>query len=150
MLSKTVNITYKEAIPVTKQMAEFYAAGTFEVYATVERKDPDNELNNRTVYVGVNGDMHLTLPNLVNGELSDEGAEVIRYGDHFNNVFDDDIHFMQYLKTISNAGFEIYRMNPWWEIWSDDYPDGEVYDSFYEAVDGAVDFINDDEYWEQY
>lgn len=150
MLNKTIDITYEEVIPTTRQMPEFYADGDCELYATLERKDPDNEYNDRTVYVVVNGEMHLTLPNLVNGELSDEGAEIIRHANDFAQHFKDDIQFMQFVKTISNSGFEIYRMNPWWEVYSDDYPDGVVFDTFYEAIDGAISFINDDEYWEQY
>lgn len=150
MLSSIVEITYEQVIPESRQMAEWYADGGCELYATIERKDPDNEYNDRTVYVGVNGEMHLTIPNIVNGELSDEGATIIRHCHDFNNYFNSEAEFMQFLKTTGNAGFEVYRMNPWWEIWSDDYPDGEVYDTFYEAVEGAISFINDDEYWEQY
>jgi hypothetical protein len=131
-------------------MPEFYADNTFHVYATLERKDPDNEYNDRTVYVGVNGEMDLVIPNLINGELSDDEGTRIRYGNDFAAAFKDDIQFWQFLKVMGNAGWEVYRQNPWWEIWSDDYPDGEVFDTFYEAVDGAISFINDDEYWEQY
>jgi hypothetical protein len=54
---------------------------------------------------------------------------------------------MQFLKTISNSGFEIYRMNPWWEVFSHNSDMGEVYDTFYEAVDGGIDYILDDRNW---
>lgn len=51
------------------------------------------------------------------------------------------------LKTISNSGFEVYRMNPWWEVFSHNCDMGEVYDTFYEAVDGGIDYILDDRNW---
>jgi hypothetical protein len=51
------------------------------------------------------------------------------------------------LVTISNAGFEIYRMNPWWEVFSHNSDMGEVYDTFYEAVDCGIDYILDDRNW---
>ncbi len=138
-----VTVTYKEAIPTSKQMPEFYVWGEgYESYATITYLD-------RTVEVERGGEMHLTLPNLVNGELSDEGATVVRYSDDLEAAgINDDIQFMQYLKTISNSGFEVYRMNPWWEVFSHNSDMGEVYDTFYEAVDGGIDYILDDSNWD--
>ena len=138
-----VTVTYKEAIPTSKQMPEFYVWGEgYESYATITYLD-------RVVEVERGGEMHLTLPNLVNGELSDEGATVVRYSDDLEAAgINDDIQFMQYLKTISNSGFEVYRMNPWWEVFSHNSDMGEVYDTFYEAVDGGIDYILDDSNWD--
>lgn len=138
-----VTVTYKEAIPTSKQMPEFYVWGEgYESYATITYLD-------RTVEVERGGEMHLTLPNLVNGELSDEGATVVRYSDDLEAAgINDDIQFMQYLKTISNSGFEVYRMNPWWEVFSHNSDMGEVYDTFYEAVDCGIDYILDDSNWD--
>ena len=138
-----VTVEYKEKIPTSKQMPEFYVWGEgYESYATITYLD-------RTVEVERGGEMHLTLPNLVNGELSDEGATVVRYSDDLEAAgIKDDIHFTQYLKTISNSGFEVYRMNPWWEVFSHNSDMGEVYDTFYEAVDCGIDYILDDSNWE--
>ena len=138
-----VTVEYKEKIPTSKQMPEFYVWGEgYESYATITYLD-------RTVEVERGGEMHLTLPNLVNGELSDEGATVVRYSDDLEAAgINDDIQFMQYLKTISNSGFEVYRMNPWWEVFSHNSDMGEVYDTFYEAVDGGIDYILDDSNWD--
>jgi len=137
-----VTVTYKEKIPTSKQMPEFYVWGEgYESYATIKYQD-------RVVEVERGGEMHLTLPNLVNGELSDEGATVVRYSDDLEAAgINDDIQFMQYLKTISNSGFEVYRMNPWWEVFSPNEDMGEVYDTFYEAIDGGIDYILDDRNW---
>lgn len=137
-----VTVTYAEKIPTSKQMPEFYVWGEgYESYATITYLD-------RTVEVERGGEMHLTLPNLVNGELSDEGATVVRYSDDLEAAgINDDIQFMQYLKTISNSGFEVYRMNPWWEVFSHNEDMGEVYDTFYDAIDGGIDYILDDRNW---
>jgi hypothetical protein len=137
-----VTVEYKEVIPTSKQMPEFYVWGEgYESYATIRYDD-------RVVEVERGGEMHLTLPNLVNGELSDEGATVVRYSDDLEAAgINDDIQFMQYLKTISNAGFEVYRMNPWWEVFSHNSDMGEVYDTFYEAIDCGIDYILDDRNW---
>jgi hypothetical protein len=137
-----VTVEYKEVIPTSRQMPEFYVWGEgYESYATIRYQD-------RVVEVERGGEMHLTLPNLVNGELSDEGATVVRYSDDLEAAgINDDIQFMQYLKTISNSGFEVYRMNPWWEVFSHNEDMGEVYDTFYEAIDGGIDYILDDRNW---
>ena len=137
-----VTVTYTEKIPTSKQMPEFYVwSNGYESYATITYED-------RVVEVERGGEMHLTLPNLVNGELSDEGATVVRYSDDLEAAgINDDIQFMQFLKTISNAGFEVYRMNPWWEVFSHNEDMGEVYDTFYEAIDGGIDYILDDSNW---
>lgn len=138
-----VTIEYMEMIPESRQMPEFYAVGTSKDYAIVTRGD-------REVRVAVNGEMHLTLPMIdSDGELTDEGAPVIRYGDEISQLFRDDIDFWQYVKVISRSGFEIYRMNPWWEVYDDFDLDGSVYDTFYEAIEGAISTVLDDEYWSQ-
>jgi hypothetical protein len=137
-----VTIEYFAAIPETKQSPEFYAVGGSCDYAIVTRGD-------REARVAINGEMHLTIPNIVNGELDDTNAQVIRYGDEFSDLFKDDIHFWQFVKTISLSGFEIYRMNPWWEVYDKFDPEGGVYDTFYEAIEGAIATVLDDEYWSQ-
>lgn len=137
-----VTIEYTQTIPTNKQSPEFYVwQEGAESYAQVTFLD-------RVVDIERNGEMHLTLPNLVNGELSDEGATVVRYSDDLEAAgINDDIQLSQFIKTISNSGFEIYRMNPWWEVFAHNEDMGEVYDTFYEAVEAALDYITDDQYW---
>jgi hypothetical protein len=139
-----VTIDYKEVIPKHIQSPEFYVEGNgSNTIAILSRGD-------REIYVSANGEMDLTIPNIVDGELSDEGATRIRYAsDLFEAGIKDDIQFIQLIKTISNAGFEIYRMNPWWEIWAEHDPDGIVSDSdnFYDAIDIATALLFDEEYW---
>ena len=137
-----VTVEYKEVIPTSKQMAEFYVwQEGFENYATITYQD-------RVVEVERGGEMHLTLPYFINDELCDEGATHVRYSDDLQAAgINDDIQLIQFLKTISNSGFEIYRMNPWWEVFSHNSDMGEVYDTFYEAIDGGIDYILDDRNW---
>jgi len=139
-----VTIDYNEVVPKHIQSPEFYVEGHgFNQIATLTRGD-------RQIHVAANGEMDLTIPNIVNGELSDEGATRIRYASDLREAgIKDDIQFIQFIKTISNSGFEIYRMNPWWEIYADHDPDGIVSDSdnFYDAIDIATALLFDDEYW---
>ena len=137
-----VTVEYTQTIPTSKQMPEFYVwQEGYESYATITYLD-------RVVEVERGGEMSLTLPNLVNGELSDEGVTIVRYSDDLEAAgINDDIQLMQFIKTISNSGFEIYRMNPWWEVFSHNSDMGEVYETFYEAVDAGIDHILDDKGW---
>ena len=137
-----VTVEYTQTIPTSKQMSEFYVwQEGAESYATVTYLD-------RVVEVERNGEMHLTLPYFINGELSDEGATQVRYSDELEAAgISDDIQLMQFLKTISNSGFEVYRMNPWWEVFSHNCDMGEIYETFYEAVEGGIDYILDDRNW---
>ena len=108
-----VTVEYTQTIPTSKQMPEFYVwQEGYESYATIKYED-------RVVEVERGGEMHLTLPYFINDELCDEGATHVRYSDDLQAAgINDDIQLMQFLKTISNSGFEIYRMNPWWEVFS--------------------------------
>jgi hypothetical protein len=138
-----VTVTYKEKIPTSKQMPEFYVWGEgYESYATITYLD-------RTVEVERGGEMSLTIPEIINGELEDTCSNIVRYSDDLESAgINDDIQLMQFIKTISNSGFEVYRMNPWWEVFAHNEDMGEVYDTFYEAVDGGIDYILDDSNWE--
>jgi hypothetical protein len=138
-----VTVEYTQTIPTSKQMPEFYVwQQGAESYATITYLD-------RVVEIERNGEMHLTLPYYKNGELTDEGASIIRYSDELEyEDINDDIQLMQFIKTISNSGFEIYRMNPWWELFAHNEDMGGVYDTFYEAVDAGIDYITDDSNWE--
>jgi hypothetical protein len=138
-----VTVEYTQTIPTSKQMPEFYVwQEGAESYATITYLD-------RVVEIERNGEMHLTLPYYKNGELTDEGASIIRYSDELEyEDINDDIQLMQFIKTISNSGYEIYRMNPWWEVFAHNEDMGEVYDTFYEAIDAGIDYITDDSNWE--
>ena len=142
-LLEGVTIEYTQTIPTSKQMPEFYVwQEGAESYAQITYLD-------RVVDIERNGEMSLSLPNLVNGELNDEGVTIIRYSDDLEAAgINDDIQLMQFIKTISNSGFEVYRMNPWWEVFAHNDDMGEVYDTFYGAVDAALDYITDDDNWE--
>ena len=139
-----VTIEYHEMIPESRQMPEFYACGGSKDYAVVTRGD-------REVRVAVNGEMDLVIPNLTKeGELTDEGATRVRYGSDLEELgFKDDAHLWQFMKTIGMSGYEIYRMNPWWEVYDEFDTEGGVYDTFYEAIEGAISTVLDDEYWSQ-
>jgi hypothetical protein len=138
-----VTVEYTQTIPTSKQMPEFYVwQEGAESYATITYLD-------RVVEIERNGEMSLSLPNLVNGELSDEGVTIVRYSDDLEAAgINDDIQLIQFVKTISNSGFEIYRMNPWWELFAHNEDMGGVYDTFYEAIDAGIDYITDDSNWE--
>ena len=138
-----VAIEYAEVVPEHIQASEFYAGGGLKTIAVLAR-------GNREIEVAVNGEMSLTIPEIVNGELSDDGATIVRYGDDLYDVgIRNDFELNQFIKTISNAGFEVYRMNPWWEIFSEVDQDGIVSDSnnFYDAIDIATALLFDEEYW---
>ena len=138
-----VTVEYTQTIPTSKQMPEFYVwQEGYESYATITYLD-------RVVEIERGGEMSLSLPNLVNGELSDEGVTIVRYSDDLEAAgINDDIQLMQFIKTISNAGFEVYRMNPWWELFAHNDDMGEIYETFYEAIDAGIDYILDDRGWD--
>jgi hypothetical protein len=138
-----VTVEYTQTIPTSKQMPEFYVWGEgYESYATITYLD-------RTVEVERGGEMSLTIPEIINGELEDTCSNIVRYSDDLESAgINDDIQLMQFIKTISNSGFEVYRMNPWWEVFAHNEDMGGVYDTFYEAVDAGIDYITDDSNWE--
>lgn len=138
-----VTVEYKEVIPTSRQSAEFYVWGQgHETYATITYLD-------RTVDVERGGDMYLSIPEIVNGELSEDNPKIIRYSDDLIAAgIKDDIQFHQYLKTLGYAGWQVYHENPWWEVFAHNEDMGEVYDTFYEAIDGAIDYITEDRNWE--
>jgi len=39
-------------------------------------------------------------------------------------------------------------MNPWWELFAHNEDMGEIYETFYEAVDAGIDYILTDERWD--
>lgn len=139
-----ITIEYVEVIPEDKQMAEFYVNQNEPfVYATISKGD-------REVYVAVNGEMYISLPTEEwQGYDYPYTEEVIRYSDTLDKLVKNDYELLELYKLWTlEREYEIVHMNPWWEVYSDDYPEGEVFDTFYEAVEGAIKFVQDDEYWE--
>lgn len=138
-----VTVEYKEVIPTTRQAPEFYVWGNgHESYATITYLD-------RVVEVERGGDMYLSVPELVNGELNEDNQNIIRYSDQLESAgIKDDIQFHQFLKTLGYAGWQVYHENPWWELFIHNDDLGAVYDTFYEAVDAAIEYIKEDSNWE--
>jgi hypothetical protein len=138
-----VTIEYTQTIPTNKQMPEFYVYQEgAESYAQITYLD-------RVVDIERNGEMYLSIPDLINGELNEDYQNIVRYSDQLESAgITDDIQLHQFIKTISNSGYQVYHNNPWWEVFSHNEDMGEIYDTFYEAVDAAIDYITDDSNWE--
>jgi hypothetical protein len=141
-----VTITYEEVIPEDKQQAEFYVYDNdMQTYAVLEYKD-------RVLDVARNGEMYISIPaeDLETGEWVEHDVNICRYTDDLERFAETDQELVDLLHLWSvEREYEIYHNNPWWEVWNDDVlPDGEVIDSFYEAIDWAIKFIKDDENWE--
>lgn len=141
-----VTITYEEVVPEDRQQAEFYVhSGDMETIALLEYKD-------RVLHVARNGEMYLSIPaeDLETGEWVEHEVNICRYTDDLERFAetDEDLYALIHLWSVERE-YEIYHMNPWWEVWNDDVlPEGEVLDSFYQAIDWAIEFIKDDENWE--
>ena len=134
---------YTQTIPTNKQMPEFYVYQEgAESYAQITYLD-------RVVDVERNGEMYLSIPDLINGELNEDYQNIVRYSDQLEDAgISDDIQLTQFIKTISNSGYQVYHNNPWWEVFAHNEDMGEIYDTFYEAVDAGIDYITDDSNWE--
>jgi hypothetical protein len=137
-----VTVEYTQTIPTSKQMPEFYVwQEGAESFAQITYLD-------RVVDIERNGEMYLSIPDLVNGELNEDHQNIVRYSDQLESAgITDDIQLTQFIKTISNAGYEVYHQNPWWEVFAHNEDMGEIYDTFYEAIDAGIDYITDDSNW---
>ena len=146
VIKDDVTITYEEVIPEDKQQAEFYVYDNdMQTYAVLEYKD-------RVVDVARNGEMYLSIPSedLETGEWVEHEVNICRYTDDLERFAetDEELYALIHLWSVERE-YEVYHMNPWWEVWNDDVlPEGAVMDSFYEAIDWAIEFIKDDENWE--
>jgi len=141
-----VTITYEEVIPEDKQQAEFYVYDSdMQTYAVLEYKD-------RVLDVSRNGEMYISIPSedLETGEWVEHDVNICRYSDDLERFAETDQELVDLLHLWSvEREYEIYHNNPWWEVWNDDVlPEGAVMDSFYEAIDWAIEFIKNDENWE--
>jgi len=141
-----VTITYEEVIPEDKQQAEFYVYDNdMQTYAVLEYKD-------RVLDVARNGQMYISIPSedLETGEWVEHEINICRYSDDLERFAetDQELYDLIHLWSVERE-YEIYHNNPWWEVWNDDVlPEGAVMDSFYEAIDWAIEFIKDDSNWE--
>jgi hypothetical protein len=138
-----VTVEYTQTIPTNKQMPEFYVYQEgAESYAQITYLD-------RVVDIERNGEMYVCVLDLLKDGTISEDETVIRYSDDLEAAgINDDIQLMQYIKTMGNAGYETVHNNPWWEVFAHNEDMGEVYDTFYEAVDGGIDYILDDRNWD--
>lgn len=143
-----VTITYYEVVPEDKQMAEFYVDGTTSTdLATLE-------YHGRVLHLARNGEMYLSIPaeDMDTGEWVEHDINICRYTDdleRFDIETDNDLIELVHLWSVERE-YEIYHMNPWWEIYNDDFfPDGIVCDDgdFYGAIDMAINLIKNDEEW---
>jgi hypothetical protein len=139
-----VSVQLTQDIPRSKQYPEFYRIKvSHQTYATITYLD-------RKVEVDCAGEMRLTLPTLVNGELSDQIPTFINYSDELLAAgIENDAQLEKYLETIGNSNplWEMHHTNPWWEVVVQTEEAGEIYDTFYEALDAGIEYISDDANW---
>jgi hypothetical protein len=139
-----VTITYQYMVPENQQDAAFHTHGPGNnCLAVVEHKG-------RKLFIDCVGEMYLIMLNITpEGEIN-EGRDVIRYTDDLiSHGITTDEKLRWYTEMTSEMGWEVWHMNPWFEVFSeeDDFGYG-VYHEFYEAVDFALDAIKEDEYWD--
>ena len=138
-----VTVEYTQTIPTSKQMPEFYVwQEGYESYATITYLD-------RVVEIERGGEMYLSIPDVSKEGLSEHYQNIVRYSDDLSDIgINDDIQLTQFIKTISNSGYQVYHQNPWWEVFAHNEDMGEIYETFYEAVDAGIDCILDDKGWD--
>jgi hypothetical protein len=140
-----VTITYYQVVPEDKQMPEFYVDGQgCTDVATLE-------YHGRTLHLARNGEMYISIPvEDWEGDTKLYSEHVTRYSDDLERIASNDKELMDLLHLWSvEREYEVYHMNPWWELYNDDeFVDGIVCDEdFYEAIDNAIDLIKNDEEW---
>ena len=138
-----VTVEYTQTIPTSKQMPEFYVwQEGYESYATITYLD-------RVVEIERGGEMYLSIPDVSKEGLSEHYQNIVRYSDDLSDIgINDDIQLTQFIKTISNSGYQVYHQNPWWEVFAHNEDMGEIYETFYEAVEAGIDHILDDKGWD--
>ena len=138
-----VTVEYTQTIPTSKQMPEFYVwQEGYESYATITYLD-------RVVEIERGGEMYLSIPDVSKEGLSEHYQNIVRYSDDLEAAgINDDIQLTQFIKTMGNAGYDIVDNNPWWEVFAHNEDMGEIYETFYEAVDAGIDCILDDKGWD--
>jgi hypothetical protein len=130
-------VIWEKGVDTTRQSSEFYCYGEGETHiARVTNGE-------NTLYVVANGEMYLSIPEIVDGELVERGATVIRYTDRLEEAgiqTDRDLHVL--LKQVCvNLGYQIYHNNNWFEVYNDDIPDGVVCDTLDDAIETAKELL---------
>jgi hypothetical protein len=135
-----------------QQDAAFYTVTGIDEIASVDYK-------NRTLSIVATGEMYLTIPDVPEHlDMSDDEVynqdweeTVVRYtSDLFKLGIDTDEKLRELDERFSKKGYQIWHMNPWFELFSPTHEDfgWEVYDDPKEAIKAAVKFIQEDEYWD--
>ena len=134
-----VSIQLTQEIPRSKQYPEFYSNGvTCETFATITYLD-------RKVKVDCCGEMLLTFPSMIDGQLSEQAPFIVKYADQIEAAgIKDDAQLDQYFDTILMSD---PSLNPWWEVFAQDEDNGEKFDSFYEALAYGIEFIANEVNW---
>ena len=135
-----VTIEYAYVCPENQQDSAFHTmSADFEGLATLTYRT-------RVVYVCRAGEMRIEVPQFdADGEWSH--SDTIRYTDDLESIgIDTDEKLAELSEKYQD--YDIWQNNSWFEVYSDDYPDGEIYHEFNEAIKGALEFIKDDEYWD--
>jgi len=138
-----IKIEQNRIVPKNQQSAEFHRFEECVTNFAAVRK------GSRTVFVDVNGEMDITIPLIVNGELDSDAYTdiVIRYTDDLLHAgITNDLQLWQYIKTMSNIGHQVMHQNPWWELFDDELQDstGGIYDTFDDALRAANEYIRTD------
>ena len=134
-----VSVQLTQEIPRSKESPEFYSNGvTCETFATITFLD-------RKVKVDCCGEMLLTFPSMIDGQLSEQAPFIVKYADQLEAAgIKDDAQLDQYFDTILMSD---PSLNPWWEVFAQDEDNGEKFDSFYEALDYGIEFIANEANW---
>ena len=134
-----VSVQLTQEIPRSKQYPEFYSNGvTCETFATITYLD-------RKVKVDCCGEMLLTFPSMIDGQLSEQAPFIAKYADQLEAAgVKDDAQLDQHFDTILMSD---PSLNPWWEVFAKDEDNGEKFDSFYDALDYGIMYITDEANW---
>jgi hypothetical protein len=88
--------------------------------------------------VVANGEMYLSIPYVVDGDLSEHQTNVIKYSDQLEDAgIKTDAQLNQFTKTMSDTGWEVWHQNNWFEVYAEDDEDGVVFHSLKEALEFA-------------
>lgn len=138
-----IKIEQKRIVAKNQQSAEFHRYEECVTNYAAVRKE------SRTVFVDANGEMYLTIPMIVDGELDSDAHTdiIIRYTDDLITAgITNDLQLWQFIKTMSNIGHQVYHQNPWWELFDDELQDvtGDIYETFDDALRAANEYIRTD------
>lgn len=120
-----------------QQGSEFYCYGGGQTVLAQLKRD------GRLVTVVANGEMYLSIPRIYDGQLQEQGADVIRYTQDLEAYgLDTDLKVHQFTKQMcTNLGYEVWHMNNWFEVYDDEFPDGVVCDTLDMAIETAKSWI---------